>query len=288
MTRKLNKQAGFSIVELMVSLILGLIISGAVIQMLVGSNVTNALNRAIASSQENGRFIMSRLRQDLVMVGLYDAFDPNLSQAVDNVEEAAFVLDHPVALPGDFSGRATLGSIQGTNGSNDTLVVSLQAERDCRGLKLGYAANEEFYVVNEYFVEDNLLKCRGFDGRFLRGQVAASGHNGHASYTLLDDVLSFQVAYGISAPLNGNTVARPVRYIDASELAAAYANNSTVVAIRIAMVLKGEGRVQLDAPFTYKLLNESSQTAPDASVYQAFETTISLRNMKNLSGGNAI
>jgi len=88
--------------------------------------------------------------------------------------------------------------------------------------------------------------------------------------------------------LNGNTVARPVRYIDASELAAAYANNSTVVAIRIAMVLKGEGRVQLDAPFTYKLLNESSQTAPDASVYQAFETTISLRNMKNLSGGNAI
>ena len=48
-------QSGFSLVELMITLTLGLVIAGAVIQVLVSSSVTNTLNQAVAQVQESGR-----------------------------------------------------------------------------------------------------------------------------------------------------------------------------------------------------------------------------------------
>jgi type IV pilus assembly protein PilW len=83
MSNNRSKQKGFTLVELMISLVLGLIISGAVIQILSSNTVTDGLNRAIANAQESGRFIISRMRQELMMTGRYDVLDPNLNQLVD-------------------------------------------------------------------------------------------------------------------------------------------------------------------------------------------------------------
>jgi type IV pilus assembly protein PilW len=286
MSKNLTAQRGFSLVEVMISLALGLVISAAVVQILVSNSLTDKLNRAMASTQESGRYIITRMRSELLMVGLYDALNPNLSNAVDISEEEAFVRNHPIPIPGDFSNRASLGSMQGIDGANDTLVVSLQASQDCRGFNLGYDPIEEFYVVNEYFVADGKLKCRGFDGRVLRGQRPAVGHNGHAAYTILDDVASFQVTYGIANPLSNNGETLPSRYIDASDLAAAYLANHQVVSLRMAILIKGEGEMNLDKALTFKLLNEDSITAPDKHLYKAFETTVTLRNMRNFVRGN--
>jgi len=280
------KQTGFTLIEIMISLSIGLVISAAIVQVMVSNSMTEKLNRAVASTQESGRYIVSRLRQDLLMVGLYDALNPNLSRVVDTAEEESFVRNHPIPIAGDFVVRANLGAKQGANGGSDTLVVSLQGERDCRGYKLGYSDDEEFYVVNEYFVEDNKLKCRGFDGRVLRGQKAAQGHNNHAAFTILDDVMSFQVTYGIADPSVNNGEALPISYVDASALANAYAANQQVVSIRMAIVVKGEGDITLEQAASFKLLNENVITAPDKGVYKVFETTVTLRNMRNFTKGN--
>jgi type IV pilus assembly protein PilW len=288
-------QKGFTLVEVMISLALGLIISGAVIQILVSNSITDKLNKAVASTQESGRFIISRMRQELMMVGLYDVLDPTISDlggAIDLAEEELFLRSHPVPIPGDFVTRINLGAREGGDASNsDTLVVSLQGTRDCRGYDLGYdtagAPDRLFYVVNEYFLEGEQLKCRGFDGRFLRGQKPAEGHNNHAAFTLLDNVLSFQVLYGITDANSPDERSRPVQYIEADGLAAAYAANSQVVALRIALVIKGDGEVNLDEAATFKLLNENSITAPDNGLYKSFETTITLRNMSNFVRGSA-
>jgi len=284
--QKLGKvQKGFTLVEIMIALALGLIISSAIIQIMISNSVTERLNRAVASTQESGRYIVARLRSDLLLVGLYNRLDPNLSTSVDVAEEESFVRNHPIPLAGDFVARASLGALQGNSGDSDTLVISLQSDRDCRGYKLGYDADEEFYVVNEYFVSAGKLKCRGFDGRYLRGQKAAEGHNSHAAFTLLDDVLSFQVSYGVTETNNagGNTI--PTQYLDASGLANAYATGMQVVSVRLAIVVKGEGDIQLDNQATFKLLNEDTITAPDKGLYKAFETTVTLRNMKNFARG---
>ncbi|WP_250884288.1 PilW family protein [Glaciecola sp. XM2] len=291
----MKREKGFTLIEIMISLALGLIISGAVIQILVSNSVTDKLNKAVASAQESGRFIVSRMRQELMMVGLYDVLDPNISDLgglIDLAEEELFLQTHPVPVPGDFVARAALGAQEGGGAANsDRLVVSLQGIRDCRGYDLGYntVANPDqiFYVVNEYFLEGDELKCRGFDGRFLRGQKAAEGHNGHAAFTILDNVLNFQVLYGITDANAVDERSRPVRYIEADGLAAAYAANSQVVALRIALVIKGEGEVNLEQAETFKLLNEDTITAPDTGLYKEFETTITLRNMSNFVRGSA-
>lgn len=193
-----RQQRGFTLVEIMISMALGLIIAGAVVQVMVSNQVTEKLNRGIASTQESGRYIINRLRSEMLMVGLYDQLSPQLNNDVDIVNENVFVRNNPIILPGKFAVRNQLGSVQGIDGASDKLVVSLQGFQDCRGYTLGYPDQEEFYVVNEYFVDDNKLKCTGFDGRYLRGLKAAEGHNAHNSVTLLDDVVSFQVTYGIT------------------------------------------------------------------------------------------
>ena len=47
-----QSQAGFSLIELMIALALGLVISGAVIQVMVSSRVTQGVNQAVTSVQE--------------------------------------------------------------------------------------------------------------------------------------------------------------------------------------------------------------------------------------------
>lgn len=277
-----KQNRGFSLVEIMVTLTIGTFITAAIIQIVISNKVTEGLNQAIASAQESGRYIMLRLRDDLLTAGRYDSLDPNLVTNVDIADEAAFVQNRPIILAGDFANRLDLGSTQGANGADDVLVIAKQGARDCRGYKLGYPDNVEFFVVNEYFVENNTLKCRGFDGRVLRGQQIAVGNNNDASFTLLDDVLSFQVLYGISAgAATGNITGQPVSYITAQQLVAQRTDAANVVAIRIAILLEGQGSVVVEPTPVFKLLNEASFTPSGSGMYKKFEATITLRNVKN-------
>nr|WP_297349722.1 PilW family protein [uncultured Glaciecola sp.] len=281
-----ENQKGFTLVEIMISMALGLVISGAVIQIMVSNSVTEKLNRAMASTQESGRFIINRLRSEMLMVGLYDQMNPKLNIDVDVINENNFVRNHPVILPNDFAVRAALGASQGTSGGNDTLVVSLQSNMDCRGYVLGYENDEEFYVVNEYFVDDNKLKCRGFDGRYLRGQKVAEGHNNHNAITILDDVANFQVSYGITDLASTLGAAIPTRFITADGIQNALNNGKTVVALRIALVVRADSDITVENKPSFRLLNEANYTPSDNGLYKAFETTITLRNMKNFVRSN--
>ncbi|WP_133468458.1 PilW family protein [Paraglaciecola marina] len=275
-----RKQSGFTLIELMIALVLGLIISSSIIQVMVSNNMTERLNRAIGSAQENGRFIISRMRNELLMTGRYDTLQPNLNTDVDTIVESAFVLNNPVPVVGDFTNAATKGSIEGANGSNDILMVGFQGLEDCHGNKHSYLADEEFYVVNEYFVEDATLKCRGYDGRVLRGLKGSVSTND--PYAILDDVYSFQVQYGITDTLaSQDNSARPVKFIDADTLAAEKAAGAQVVAIRLAILLKADSEVLIDPVPFFKLFNEDSIQPSEQRLYKQFETTITLRNSKN-------
>jgi type IV pilus assembly protein PilW len=276
------KQQGFSLVELMISMTIGLMISGALIQIMLGNNVTERLNQAVSSVQESGRFIITRLRNDLIMTGRYDNLSPALNRDVDVAVEAAVVQNNPVPLAGDFVSDGAIGSIEGANGANDTLVVSAQGRTDCRGYKLGYAADEEFYVVNQYFVSGTSLQCRGFDGRVLRGQKVAVNNDSNNAYTLLDDVHSFQVQYGVTNNLaSHDNSSRPVRFVTADALSALRAAGSQVVAIRIAVLLKADSEVMIDPVPSFKLLDEVAFQPAEKRLFKQFETTITLRNVKN-------
>ncbi|TKB02939.1 prepilin-type N-terminal cleavage/methylation domain-containing protein [Alteromonas portus] len=273
-----RKQHGFSLVELMIALTLGLVISGAVIQVLVSSSVTNKLNQAVAQVQESGRFIMARLSAEFYEVGRYDQIVANVDTSVDIVAEAAYVENHPIAIAGDFPTNNTLGSVQTASGGSDKLVVSLLNDEDCTGNSHGYAGSE-FHVVNHYFVSGSTLKCTGYDGRVLLGLKSQSVDP--VTVTLLDNVESFQVQFGVSDVITSSN-GQAVTYVTADDIDNLRALNQQVVSLRWAIMLKSyQNEVRQTQAQKYALLNEASITMGTAHYYQVFTKTLALRNMKN-------
>lgn len=69
MTRALWQQQGLSLTELMVSLTVGLIISGAAVQVFINSRSTYQAETGLARIQENGRFAIDFLNRELRHAG---------------------------------------------------------------------------------------------------------------------------------------------------------------------------------------------------------------------------
>lgn len=63
--------SGFSLIELMVALALGLIVVAAMIQLFTGNRATYSANEALARVQENGRFAMELLKRETRAVNFY-------------------------------------------------------------------------------------------------------------------------------------------------------------------------------------------------------------------------
>jgi type IV pilus assembly protein PilW len=137
-------------------------------------------------------------------------------------------------------------------------------------------------VVNEYFLDGSSLKCRGFDGRVLRGLKAEVDDD--SAYTLLDDVISFQVQYGVTDNVTSkDNSARPVKFVDADTLGVEKTAGALIVAIRIALLLKADSDVLISPVTSFKLLNEEPIKPSEERLYKQFETTITLRNSKNFA-----
>jgi type IV pilus assembly protein PilW len=104
------------------------------------------------------------------------------------------------------------------------------------------------------------------------------------AYTLLDDVTSFQVQYGVTNNIiSKDNSARPVKFIDADTLGAEKAAGALVVAIRIALLVKADSDVLISPVPQFKLLNEEPIQPSEQRLYKQFETTITLRNSKNFA-----
>ncbi|NVK54634.1 MAG: PilW family protein [Alteromonadaceae bacterium] len=282
----MTRQAGYSLIELMISLVLGLIITAGVIQVFVGTRATNSLNQAIAEVQEYGRYITWRLQDELREVGRYDLSLGNIDRTVDLVLESSVVLRQPVALANDYAALANLGSKEGSNGESDELVVNLLAQQDCTGNRFGTAAPAQIHIVNRYFVAGTQLKCIGYNGRNLRGLMGNPAPS--SEVVLLDNVESMQIEYGISDDVSNNN-AQVVRYVDASQLPTARLTNQQVVAIRLAVLIQSMPvNIQTLANDKVRLLSETPVTLDNNHYYQVFTVSVALRNSLNHVGGSVL
>lgn len=274
------KRSGFSLVELMISVALGLVVSLGVIQVMVSNRVTNEVNQTLAEVQESGRFVLTRIRNELLETGLYDSVYTNIAAGADVTREEAFVRNHPIILAGHLSARASLGATNGVGSANDQLVISVQGEQDCNGSSWGIAEGEEQHIVNHYYVVGDELRCDGYSGRILRGVLPSASTSPSGTVTLMDGVQSFQVQYGISS-VNPRDKDRAVQYVTADQLPAAEDLNQLVVAVRIAVLIQSRSRVSSAPDKTYTVLDVSGIRVDSDHYGQVFSHTIALRNVKN-------
>lgn len=160
-------QKGFNLIELMVSMVLGLVLSLAAIQLLATNQRTFAVQQALSSLHEDGQMVIRYLSADIRHAGRGSALMGTIPPIV-------------------FDEAHTPRSVEGGAG-NDELVVNYFGTSDCEGV---ISASEE-EVINRYFVEDGALKCSG-------------NRTANSSVLLLPNVERFQVQYGIDTdPDNG-------------------------------------------------------------------------------------
>lgn len=165
-----QQQHGLTLVELLIALVLGSLISAAAMQMLLTNKKTLTTQQGNNEVEENGRYAIDLLMQDIRKAGMR----PTTGTA-------------KVATP-----------IAATNGSTNTgdeitvtyIVDSSDANAppaDCNGNAL---TGVNPTVINRYYVTDGRLMCLG---------------NGSATAAeVIDGVDVFQVLYGIDNSVDGN------------------------------------------------------------------------------------
>ncbi|MGE6244707.1 PilW family protein [Psychrobacter proteolyticus] len=173
-----NRVKGFTLVELMISLVLGLLVSAAALQIFYTSSVNSRRQEASSQIQDNAIFGFSQVQRHLrranygaKSIGAYDEFFMNhLTPQGGVVLTAPSGTGTPVSwLQGNLSGlvlngqavsaallssNASGNSISNIDGitNSDQLTIQYRSDRtgtfDCEGT----AIPEGFYVIERYFV----------------------------------------------------------------------------------------------------------------------------------------
>ena len=188
--RFLKRESGFTLIELMLSLVLGLLISAAALQIFYTSSVNSRRQEASSQIQDSAIFGFSQMQQNLRRTNYgakattaYDEFFMNHLTPQGGVVLTAPsgvvpVTDPPTPvswLQGNLSGlvldgepissdllsssASTESSSNLSIGASDQLTIQYQSGLDglfdCEGSRIP----KDFYVIERYFVRDAGLAC---------------------------------------------------------------------------------------------------------------------------------
>ncbi len=257
---RLPREKGFTLIELMVTLLISAVLLGAIYENYLASQRSYRLLDGLSQLQENARFSMYMLGANIRTAG-YRTDTEVADIAAFPVAGAAA----PSLAVFGASGQVVTGSnndaaVTAILDGSDSVSIRYQGNidgttRDC----LGAVVAAGTVAVNTFYVDTaNELQC----------------NNGANDFPLADGVENMQVLYGLDT--DGDEAA------DVYQNAAGIAGNAwrNVVSVRIAMLLTSvnpsPGMGASSRSFT--LLDNAPQVFNDTLRRQMFVTTINLRN----------
>lgn len=170
--KPLKHSLGLTLIELLVALLLGSLISAAAMQMVLTNKRTLSTQQANNEVEENGRYAIDFLMRDIRKAGMR----PTTTTA-------------KVATP--------IAATNGSTNTGDRIIVTYVVDSsdanaspaDCNGNAL---SGTNPTVVNEYYVTDGRLMCLG-NGSATAGEI-------------VEGVDVFQILYGIDTVIDGQLV----------------------------------------------------------------------------------
>ncbi|NVJ66057.1 MAG: PilW family protein [Gammaproteobacteria bacterium] len=240
----MKKQKGYTLIEYMVAIVIGLILLSGFSYVFLGMKQSFNTQSGLSEVQENGRFAMYFLTNELQNAGYVAVNNP--SQVVDNV------IPHLISGAGNTSDS---GDIK----VSDEVEISYKDENgvDC----LGDAPAADGIINNRFFVEDGQLKCEGINGN---------------PQPLIGGVEALHFIYGVDT--DSDTDGVPNKFVKASELA--LDEYSRISAIKVFLLLASTDNVSksdIDQEFTIARENGTFD-ASDRKIRKLFATTVSLPN----------
>lgn len=82
MSKQQPQQQGFSLVEMMIAMVVGLMLLGGVITVFAGTKRSAQMNSAMALLQEHGRFAMNSIVSDVRMAGFQGCADSRVKATI--------------------------------------------------------------------------------------------------------------------------------------------------------------------------------------------------------------
>jgi type IV pilus assembly protein PilW len=254
-----KRQAGLTLVEMMIAITLGLVVLLAIGSIYSSSRQTYRVQEDNARIQESGRYALEVIGRSIRQAGA-DA-------------EMSF---NPVVITAECGTAAPCNTIFGTNAATDTLAVQFYAgreelnggvwiTRDCTGGAVGAGALPANVVTNTFDVTGGSLRCTGGTG---------------GTQALVSDVEDLQVVYGIDT--NSDQAA--------DQYVATPGNWSQVVTARVCVQVRSANNGLATTPQTYLNCAGALGTTPGATttagagdlrLHRTFVATYNLRNRVN-------
>lgn len=289
MIKTREKQQGFSLVELMITLVLSLIVTYGIAQLLMNSNRTSVTTDGLSQSQETGRFVMSFIADHVRKAGLNSIAQVGKeTQAVIGCSNPAFAAlvstTGEIACSNNSNTGETEATIYSAGTHGDRLAIAwippLPASgnaadiRDCTGVG-GY--NENDIILNVFWVETdnngmNNLMCQG---NTLDGNVITRSNTKQA---IANGVDSMHILFGeADDPLPVDHQRNVARYVNADTV-----NNwQRVYAIKVSILTRSLADSTNNSTLRrYVLLDAQPHTITDSVSRQVFSSSFVINNYK--------
>ncbi|MDE1460534.1 PilW family protein [Spartinivicinus poritis] len=237
------KQQGMSLIELMIALVLGLLLIAGILQLFLGVTQTFRQNETLSRIQENGRFSLDFIAQDIRSAGYQE---PGKRDAIPFFLKDCLKPGSTTAnLANCTNDLLTVEGNDPANNSSDRLSVFFEPtdQLDCAGADIRDPSNTSANqtVVNIYFIDGDDLSCSSYS--------PSREVNITNNQALLSGVQSMQVLYGVRDS-DDNT-----QYLSADKIGSDMWQNIRTVKIGV-LVNSGEEKPAVGPQNTYKVLGK--------------------------------
>lgn len=276
--QKYHAQSGFSLIELMVSLTIGLVVVVAALSAYIGASSATKMVNAQSVMNEDGQNVLAILAQHIRMAGYTSKNTP-----VNSVR----------GCEGTFT-NIKLGSVNmdelsctNNNTSSDSIAVFYEADQfntiktsaskptDCLGSTLKADEDDLYWAENRFFIDTmsgstiKSLYCKG-NAIDNAGNTINNNHQ-----PLVENIEDLQLTYGSEKTAGDKVVAGYVKASDITNIA----DWAKVLTVRICVIVRSEQPVLSDVnSANYKNCAGTVIAPDDLYMRHAYQTTVVLRS----------
>ncbi len=186
---------GFSLMELLLALVVGLVLVLGVSQVWISSRTTHASQQAATLLQDDARFVLGKMIQDIRQAGMFGCLAPAF------IENAPAAFDRPVGWSDGGSSMSlvlVIADVGDEGGKPDWTVLS-----DCTGAAQAYAGSSPSPAPGQM-----RLAIRQRTYTFETGQLKVSTLAAPAKAVLVENVQAFDISFGVAAKPESAQVVR--------------------------------------------------------------------------------
>lgn len=269
--------SGFSLIELLVVLTISAVLLTLITRIYDANHRLFLTNKALTELAQEGQYIIPFLNSNISSAGYSNDYLPELNRLIDTDLESEFITKNPVVSGESFSAFPLIKSVEGEQKS-DQIVINTIAAKTCTGTNFDFNDGELFHAVNHYYIDGTTLRCKSYDGRYLRGVKLTTTSN--YSVSLLENVQDMQIQYGVQFKGISVDESDQLSWVNADVLANINKTATAdvkLVAVNVALLLGKTLITPLAQPTQIKLLGNDHIERPKQLILRKFETMIVLQ-----------